>query len=245
MCVVAERITRTTLEYASRFPHLRTSDLLNGIAPDRANAFVNDSIIKRYNLPTPVLTQGERPDAVYLIAKGVVEVTYVSPEGHRAIIGLFRPGMTIGLFEYIAGRTCAGTCKAMPGAELLAVPDDQLDQFLGDRTFIRNLAAIACNTLQHDNTYKAVDQFYTAEQRICQYLRKFAGSTGTFCENQSYLANVVGCTRQTVNKELGHLRAKGVIDIENGTIRILIPDALDQRIRELDDRSGHGLKRRG
>ena len=237
--------TRTHLDLATRFPHLRTMDLLRGLDSARADHFINACRVRQYSLPTPVLTQDILPDSAYIVAKGAVEVSYVSQDGHRAIIGLYRAAQVLGVFESIAGKPCAATAKAMPETVLLAVPNPILDQFLEEPTFQRNLAAIACDILQRDNTAKAVDQFYSAEQRICIYLRTFAGSDGTFCQNQSYLANIVGCTRQTVNRELGQLRAEGIICQEGGTIRILDPEALSRRIRALESQSGTGQKRRG
>lgn len=225
------------MENIIRFPHLRQMDLLEGLPPARADAFLQACNSRTFRTKTPFLVQGERPEGVFFVAQGAVEVTYNSPEGHRVILRLARTPSVLGLFEAIANQHCAAHCTALPGSELLYCSPQLLKEFLPDPIFIKNVCRIACKMLEHDNTYKAIDQFFTSEQKVCRYLSKFADDTQIFGQNQSYLANIVGCTRQTVNKELRQLREMSVIAIDNRQIRILDPEGLERRIKELDDKS--------
>lgn len=224
------------MKISTQFPTILDAPLLRNVPAEEAEAFLLQSRIRFAEKATPLLTQGEKPDGVYLIAEGTIEISYVSPEGHRTIIAHDGPGRTIGAIEAVANRACAATCVAFPGTYVLQwSPEDYLHQ-LESAVFLRNFADLALDVLQHDNASKAVDQFYTAEQRICRYLGKLAGENRTFQQSQSYLANAVGCTRQTVNKELSYLKDRDVIAISKGRIEILDPTGLDQRIVELDGR---------
>jgi len=218
-----------------RYPKLRSIDLLHDIPQDRANAFLKACKIREYPKSASIIVQGEHPEGVFFVAKGGVEISFVNPEGDRAILRIAQSPNCLGLFEAVANRPCAATCTALPDCEILFCPTSVVREHLLDPTFIRNFATIGCKILEHDNTYKAVDQFFGSEQRIGRYLQKFAGDAMIFDHNQSYLANVVGCTRQTVNKELSHLRERSVISIEKGRITILDPLGLEKRIKELDD----------
>jgi biotin operon repressor len=53
-------------------------------------------------------------------------------------------------------------------------------------------------------------------------------------QSQSYLAGLVGCSRQTINKELGVLKEKSIIAINKGGISVLDRANLEQRIHDLD-----------
>lgn len=225
------------MEILQRFPHLRAMDLLDGLYSEKANAFVRACKVREYKKVTPILVQGEKAEGLFIVARGVVEVSFVNPEGHRAILRLARTPSALGLFEGVAGKPCAATCQAFEDTDVLFCPISVVREHLLDPTFARNFAAIGCRILEHDNTYKAIDQFFSSEQRICRYLCKFAGENLVFDRNQSYLANIAGCTRQTVNKELSQLRERGVISIGKGRITILDPEGLERRIKELDDRS--------
>ena len=55
----------------------------------------------------------------------------------------------------------------------------------------------------------------------------FSERNSTIYDSQTYLAGVVGCSRQTINKELGVLRDKGFISVEKGVIEILDREKLE------------------
>ena len=113
-------------------------------------------------------------------------------------------------------------------------PCQLLFEQLKSPVVIRNIAIATHDIMTRDNMFKSADQFYTIEQKICLYLRYLSSQNSKFLQSQSYLANAVGCSRQTVNKELGRLRDMGIIDVSKGVIGVLDHAALAERIRELN-----------
>ena len=87
--------------------------------------------------------------------------------------------------------------------------------------------------LERDNAGKSIDQHYTVEQRICSHLWQLSEQSKEIRQSQSYLATMVGCSRQTVNKELGILRDSEVITLSKGKITIHNRQALMERIDDL------------
>ncbi len=218
------------------YPALADAILLCDVpAADRA-AFLAQCTRRHYEHPTPVLIQNSMPEGVFFVAEGSVEISYISPGGHQIIIAHAGPPRVIGAVESAADEPCAATCTVFPGTTLFFCPIPVFLTYLQDPTFLRNFARITHIALLHDNASKAVDQFYTAEQRICSYLLKLAGESLTFSQSQSYLANAVGCTRQTVNKELSTLKDMGIIAIAKGDVTILNRTGLIKRIADLDER---------
>ncbi len=184
----------------------------------------------------PILLQDEPCNSVYLMVEGTVEISYVSPEGYRTIIGHGGPGRTLGAIEAVAERVCAANCILHAGSTALAWQPEDIRDAMSDPIFRRNFANLAFLALQHDNASKAIDQYYSAEQRICRYLGRLAAETSTFRQSQSYLATAVGCTRQTVNKELSLLKQRDVIQIAKGRVVIKDREGLEARILELEER---------
>ncbi|WP_175500675.1 Crp/Fnr family transcriptional regulator [Litoreibacter janthinus] len=181
-----------------------------------------------------ILHQGEPTDRMYLIAEGRVEVSYVSEAGHHSIIYHAMPGQILGTVETLSERPCAGTCTALSNTTLLFCRRPELLEKMQSPIVLRNFAADLHDVLRHDNRYKSVDQFFSAEQKICAYLEKLSDIRGVFSESQGYLADVVGCSRQTVNKELGRLRETGIIEMTKFGIEIRDTEALRSRLSELD-----------
>lgn len=230
------RPTGKFVKILSQFPAVIDAPLLRDVPIDDANAFLALCDVSFAEKATPLLTQGEMAEGVFLVVEGTIEISYVSPEGHRTIIAHDGPGRTLGAIEAVANHTCAASCVAFGGATVLRWAAADFVQQLQSPMFLRNFALLSLEMLRHDNASKAVDQFYTAEQRICRYLGKLAGENQMFRQSQSYLANAVGCTRQTVNKELSYLKDQGVIAISKGRVEILDHTGLDRRIAALDER---------
>ena len=181
----------------------------------------------------PILNQGEVPDGVYLVVDGTVEISYRSPEGYEVIIGHSGPTRILGAIEVVAERPCVARCTLHPGASAIVWEPHTVRDALSDPVLRRNFGELSYAVLEYDNTSKVIDQHYSAEQRICRYLGRLAAEGSTFTHSQSYLAAAVGCTRQTVNKELSLLKQRGVIATSKGKIDIIDPEELENRITEL------------
>ena len=216
-----------------RFPHLLDCDLFTDLADDQKADFLNQCAVRTFSSKTPVLNQGERADGMFLICHGSMEVSYVSEQGYQSI--LFHAGSSeiLGLFEALASKPCAASCVAMPNTCTLFCPTPLLFHQMQSPVWIRNLAARTLAILERDNEGKSIDQHYTVEQRICSHLWQLSAQTKEIRQSQSYLATMVGCSRQTVNKELGILRDSDVLTLSKGKITIHNRQALMERIDDL------------
>ena len=216
-----------------RFPHLLDNDLLQDLSEDQKSHFLNQCAVRSFTSKTPILDQGERADGMFMICHGSVEVSYISEQGHQSILFHAGTGELLGLFEALASRDCAASCVAMPNTCALFCPTPLLFQQMQSPVWIRNLANRTLVALERDNANKSVDQHYTVEQRICNHLWQLSEQGAEIRQSQSYLATMVGCSRQTVNKELGILREQDVIMLGKGKITVLSRQALMDRIDDL------------
>jgi CRP-like cAMP-binding protein len=213
-----------------RFPHLLDSAILNDLSDDDKADFLNQFAVRNCATKTPILHQGQSPDGMFIVSHGSVEVSYLSEEGFQTIIFHAGASDALGVIEALATKPCAATCTAMPNTCLLFCPTPLLYQLLQSPVLIRNIATLAFKMLERDNYGKSIDQHYTAEQRICSHLWQLSALGAEVRQSQSYLATMVGCSRQTVNKELGVLRDSKIIMLGKGKITVLDRDALVQRI---------------
>ncbi len=73
----------------------------------------------------------------------------------------------------------------------------------------------------NDNWLKHIGQFGAVGMRLRGYLYMLSENVSKVMETQSYLASVVGCSRQTINRELAKLREEGHIT-QNGSEIIVV-----------------------
>ena len=216
-----------------RFPHLLENDLLADLSDDQKSHFINQCSVRAYSSRTALLEQGERADGMFFVCHGSVEISYLSEQGHQSILYHAGAGDVLGLFEALASKPCAASCTAMPNSCALFCPTPLLFQQVQSPVWVRNIAARTLLLLERDNESKSIDQHFTVEQRICNQLWHLSSQTAEIKQSQSYLATMVGCSRQTVNKELGILRDQEIIMLGKGKITVLRRDALLERIDDL------------
>jgi CRP-like cAMP-binding protein len=224
-----------------QFPELMKSSLFQDLPADFRADFLDHCSIRAVDEATVILSQDDRLEGMYLIAYGHVEISYLSPDGTVSIIHHARVGETFGEIEALSDRTCVATCTAGANTTLLFYPTPLLFESVRNVVFLRNIMRLTYDRLARDNQSKYVDQHFSVERRLCAYLLKLSQKSAEITKSQSYIASVAGCSRQTVNKELGALRAQGVILVEKGTIRILDRGALVARVETPDGRQSAGF----
>lgn len=213
------------------FPHLMKARMLADLPPEKKMSFLNQCILRIVEKPERILTQGETPEGFFMIAHGRVDVSHQGQIGEHTVLCHIGPGETVGEIEATSGMQCVASCTALPVTTLLFCPTPLLYEFLKQPVFIRNLAAVFTTRMARDNQVKTMDQHQSVDQKICLRLQQLCRGNDRIKASQAHLAEMVGCSRQTMNKSLGRLRDEGIVDLRKGEILILRPDALSEAIR--------------
>ena len=216
-----------------RFPHLLDCEILNDLSDDQKADFLNQFGVRTFSSRTPILHQGQPPDGMFIISHGSVEVSYLSEEGFQNILFHAGPAEMLGVIETLAAKPCAASCVAMNNTCVLFCPTPLLYQQMQSPVMIRNIAGLVYATFKRENISRSINQYYNAEQRICSHLWQLSDPTAEVRQSQSYLATMAGCSRQTVNKELGFLRDSNIITLGKGKITVLDRKALADRVKAL------------
>ncbi len=209
-----------------RYPHLLRSDVLKGLPDDTKLRLLDDCIMRSLDQIAPILVQGEPVNGMYLVAHGCVEITGINTEGQTVLIHLSRQGEVFGDVEAIGEKPAAANCTAMANSVVLFYPKQLLIGSMQCVTFMRNILAMSHDRLVRDNRVKFVDQFYPVDQRLCDYLHRLSADRPEISKTQADLAGLLGCARQTLNRELGRLRDQNIIQMEKGKIRVIDRNAL-------------------
>jgi len=221
-----------------RFPHLFRAPIFNDLAEDFVSHFIDECSVQIFDKQALVLSQGDATHGMFMIAHGSVEVTCVNPEGQSVLIHVMRQFEVFAEVEALAEAPCAATCSAAANTTMLYCAKPVLYDSVKSLVFLRNLMKVSYDRLVRDNTIKFVDQFYPVEQRLCAYLHRLSVDKDEISKTQGDLAGMLGCARQTLNRELGRLRDRAIIEIEKGKIRVTDRNALLRIASETDMRSG-------
>lgn len=219
------------LKNAQKFAQALKFEIFRDLPEDLVTTLINHASVVHASKPVDVLTQGRTSAGLSIVVYGQVEVTYEGPGHEKVCLHVAGPGSVLGVTEVLAEEPCLATCTALAGSTLLVLRTAEVAQLASMPKFVRNYAEQIYQNLRFANEYRVVDQYRTVDQRVCRYLLGFADRSGMVRRNQSDVAEAIGCSRQTVNRVLGELRAEDIVKVNKGSIQILDRD----RLRSVSD----------
>ncbi len=184
---------------------------------------------------TDFIHQDQVPLGLYLVAQGQVEISYLSAIGTRTPLLIANVGTPLGVIECLANKFAAASARATAGSCVLLIEKSLLADLISEPRFVGNLAGHMYEALLRFNMFRSAEKDMTVPQRIAHYLLQLRYADDTVRQSQSFIADTVGCSRQTVNKNLGRMRRDNVISIEKGVIQIKSEDLLLQWIDTAED----------
>ncbi len=192
---------------------------------------------RRYRHGEVIVGQGQEVDCLRLVVTGAVRLAAVAPSGREAVVGLLGPGDVFGEIALLGGGPSPVEARAVGDeASVLAIPPAVL------RDLFRRLPATAEELLRivasrlHDTT-TALEEALTRDvpTRISLRLQHLAVAHGEDAEDgvalpsrltQEELGRMVGATRETVNRTLAALAARGVLAHRDRRYVVRDPQAL-------------------
>lgn len=168
-----------------------------------------------------ILHQGEIPRAAFIVLAGAVEVYRLTAEGNKILIGVARKDKLIGDYEVIASLPCTASCATIEPTELMVISSEQLTKAFAQPEFVRKYCTYTSARFENDNLGRTLERFGMLKVNIMRCLLTYSDDNNVFHGSQEFFANLVGCSRQTLNSELNTLVGDGLIEIKHRKILVL------------------------
>jgi CRP/FNR family transcriptional regulator, cyclic AMP receptor protein len=188
---------------------------------------------------TVICTQGARLSCLYLIKHGEILLTRLSPDGRETLISILGPGEFFGESALLSGTAVTFSAGATRRSVLLQLPDRKFKSLLEDPQ--------ACRTLLEAIARRCDDAWTQMEVLGCTHVRDkvrsgllwLSGRIGVetlegvrIDLNQTQLARMVGCARETLSREVSELRRLRTVDVRRSNGRkslfVMDPEGLSQ-----------------
>ena len=212
---------QNAIQNSIRFPHLLKCKLLTGLPETLKRKFLNSSVVKTFDAPVNFIHQGNAAKGIFLIAHGSVEISRLNTSGQNAFMSTAEVGNCVGEIEAVAEKESIASVTASKGTILLFLPNSALPEYLGQVEFVRNLSLIFLERMENNNSFRSVDRLDPVDIRLRSYLHFMSRQNSRIDKGQTDLAEIICCSRQTLNKELGKLRRLRILDINSGSVVIL------------------------
>jgi CRP/FNR family transcriptional regulator len=201
-----------------------TPEDLAGLPDDDVGALGLFAVRRSYPPSTALFTQGHRPDAVYIIERGVIDLVH-EDGGGKVVVQTARRGVAAGDLPAMLDLAHAYSAVTRTETTVLELPMDtiralvELDpsicfRFL--RLVSRRLAGIERRVLELGQR--------SALQRLVQLLLRESDEqrSSTVKVTQARIADELGLSRQTVSRVLGELERQQLAVRHRG--RVVIAD---------------------
>ncbi|WP_315704951.1 MULTISPECIES: Crp/Fnr family transcriptional regulator [unclassified Bradyrhizobium] len=193
----------------------------------------------RYAKPTTlrrgaaIFSKGDSGNSLYAVISGTVKISVSSPDGRNAILNLISAGELFGEVAVLDGGERTADATANTNCEIFVI--DRRD-FL---PFVRSQPALAmkfiellCDRLRW--TSDQVEQLILQDlpRRLASALlgltekRKLEPGSRTIAITQQEISEMVGMTRESINKQLRAWAARNWVRLEHGAIVLLNPEPL-------------------
>lgn len=220
---------------------LRSAALFAALDDDAAAALRASMVEVRLAKGEVLFNEGEPGEKLYVIETGKVKLGHTAPDGRESLIAVLGSGEMLGELSLFDPGPRTATAVAITATKVLSMGHEALLPWLVGRPdlAVALLAALA-RRLRRTNEALADLVFSDVPGRVAKALlelgSKFGepGAEGMVVNHdltQEELAQLVGASRETVNKALADFSQRGWIRIEQRSVTLLDVDRLERRAR--------------
>ena len=220
---------------------LARSGIFQGVDPDAAESLAKDLEMVDIRKGEIVFSEGEPGDSLYIVLSGKIKVGRRAADGRQNLIAVMGPSYMVGELSLFDPGPRTATATAVLDTRLARLRKQALRPWLNNRPEIaEQLLRVLARRLRRTNDNLADLIFTDVPGRVAKTLLQFAGRFGTrdggvlrvsHDLTQEELAQLVGASRETVNKALADFASRGWLRLDGKTVIIMDPERLARRAR--------------
>ena len=214
---------------------LRSSPFFSRLGDSEADAILAQATVARYAEGALIFAKGDPGNSMMAVLRGRVMISSPSVDGRQVVLTTFREGDVFGEIALLDGKERTADATAATNCELLVVARRSLLALLERRPELAHqLLIVLCERIRRTNEQVEDFAFLHLETRIAKALLRMAQEEGQRAPashlglkiSQRALGEIVGSSRESVNKHLQDWKRSGIIELEKGSILIRDLEAL-------------------
>jgi CRP/FNR family cyclic AMP-dependent transcriptional regulator len=218
---------------------LSRAPMFAALDPEAAAALRSSMDTVNLNKGQVLFNEGERGERLYIITDGKMKLGHTSSDGRESLLAVLGPGELLGELSLFDPGPRTATATALTETSLMGLGHNALRPWLTGRPEVAEalLQALALR-LRRTNEQMADLVFSDVPGRVAKTLLELGEKFGrplpdgihvTHDMTQEELAQLVGASRETVNKALADFAARGWIRLESRSVILIDPERLDRR----------------
>jgi CRP-like cAMP-binding protein len=220
---------------------LTKAGLFQGVEAGAAEALAAGLSYADYHRGEAVFTEGEQGDTLFIVISGKVKIGRRAADGRENMLSVMGPSDMFGELSLFDPGPRTATATVLTDARLASLAHSSLRPWINDRPEIaEQLLRVLARRLRRTNDALADLIFTDVPGRVAKALLGLAERFGSEDGNglrvhhdltQEELAQLVGASRETVNKALADFSGRGWMRVDSRAVTILDRERLARRAR--------------
>ena len=220
---------------------LMQAPLFSALDAEAAAALRASMVERRVPRGSVIFSEGEAGDRMYVVLDGKVKLGQTSTDGRESLLAVLGPGEVFGELSLFDPGPRTATATAVTDVVVIGLGHDNLRPWLAGRPEVaESLLQALAQRLRRTNEALADLVFSDVPGRVAKQLLDLADKFGQPSPEgvvvhhdltQEELAQLVGASRETVNKALADFAHRGWIRLEGKSVLICDSERLARRAR--------------
>ena len=220
---------------------LSRAGIFQGVDPEAVDNLIEQMETVKYPRGTTIFEEGEPGDRLYIITAGKIKLARHAPDGRENLLTVMGPSDMFGELSIFdpGPRTSSAICVTEVRAATMN--SEMLQKWVSDHPLIaQQLLRVLARRLRRTNASLADLIFPDVPGRVAKTLLQLANRFGVqeggalrvnHDLTQEEIAQLVGASRETVNKALATFAHRGWIRLEGKSVLIVDTEHLARRAR--------------
>jgi CRP-like cAMP-binding protein len=220
---------------------LRRAPLFAHLDDEAAEALSAAMVENRLARSEVLFREGDKGDRLYVVTEGKIKMGRRSSDGRENLLAILGPGQMFGELSLFDPGPRSATVTAVTDCTMHSLSHDELLPWLDGRPEVaRGLLAQLAGRLRRANDVVADLVFSDVPGRVAKALLDLSSRFGRVADDgvhvrhdltQEELAQLVGASRETVNKALADFASRGWLRLEARSVVLLDVERLKRRAR--------------
>lgn len=217
------------LQIAERLTFFRNHPIFGIFGPEMLQQLRAQTRVRNVVRGTTVFSKGDPGSSLFAVVEGQVKVISFSAEGKYAVFNVLSAGDIFGEIALLDGGERTADVIAITDCRLLVIERRDFLPLVHSRSDVaQKLIEVLCARLR--NTSRQVEEvmFLELSAKLARILLRLGDDTNgqRIAMTQTEIAQMIGASRESTNKQLRDWHSLNWIHLERGEILLIDRDAL-------------------
>lgn len=210
---------------------LQEHPLFSGLPAEIIERLASYAVVKEVKRGTTIFSKGDVGNSLFAVCEGTVKMTSPSADGKDAVFNWMNQGAIFGEIALLDGRTRTANAVAATDCQLMVIDRrDFLPLLRSQQELAIKIIDVLCGRLRRTSEQVEDIMFLDLPGRLAKTLLRLTHDASQqdrkLAITQGEIAEIIGMSRESTNKQLRDWQERKWIRLERGGISVLQPDAL-------------------